>query len=188
MHLLRKLSHKLFPLRRSPDGDVSRRFDALVEVERFEEIEGEFTNRVRSMIWCNVATIDRRGRPYSRILHPLWERSTGWILTHRDSHKAKHLERSPFVSLSYIRGDVQRPLYVDCVAAWVQDAAERERIWNLALAEPPPLGFDPAPDFGSPANPKFGVLRLMPWRIVLVTFPAESYEAGHRVWRDEAVG
>jgi hypothetical protein len=120
-----------------------------VEVERFDDIEKEFTSRVRSM------------------------------------NKAVHLERNPFVSLAYVRADVQRPLYVDCRATWVEESDERERIWNLAVSEPPPVGFDPTPDFESPANPNFGVLRLSPWRIVLVTFPAASYRAGQRVWRDK---
>ena len=111
-----------------------------MDVERFADIEQEFTSRVRSMIWCSVATVDRKQRPYSRILHPLWDGNTGWILTHRQSHKAKHLERNPFVSLAYIRGDVQRPLYVDCKATWVEAADERKRVWNLAASEPPPLG------------------------------------------------
>lgn len=159
-----------------------------MEVDRFEEIEREFAERVRSMIWCSVATVDRRQRPASRILHPLWEGRTGWILTHRDSHKAKHLERNPFVSLAYVRGDVQKPLYVDCRAEWVGDARERERVWKLASSEPPPLGFDPAPDFGAPDDPRFGVLKLSPWRIVLVTFPAASHDAGQRIWRDERLG
>jgi len=44
-----------------------------VEVERFEDIEQEFLQRVRAGVWCSVATIDRQQRPYSRILHPLWE-------------------------------------------------------------------------------------------------------------------
>ena len=92
------------------------------------------------------------------------------------------------MSLAYVRGDIQRPLYVDCKATWVEESDERERVWNLALSEPPPVGFDPAPDFGSPASPNFGALKLSPWRIVLVTFPAESYDAGHHVWRDKAVG
>ena len=166
---------------------VSQRVEANVEIERFDDIAQEFTDRVREMIWCNVATVDRQQRPFSRILHPLWEGKTGWILTHRHSLKAKHLERNPFVSLSYIRGDVQRPLYVDCKATWVADGDERQRIWNLAMSQPPPLGFDPSPDFESPENPNFGVLKLAPWRIVLVTFPAESYEAGLRVWRDASV-
>ncbi len=90
-----------------------------MEVEQFAEIEMEFIDRVHSMVWCNVATVDRQQRPYSRILHPLWESSTGWVLTHRDSHKSKQ--------------------------------------------------------------------KLSPWRITLVTYPAESYDAGHLVWRNDEV-
>lgn len=159
-----------------------------MEVEHFAEIEAEFIDRVHSMVWCNAATVDRQQRPYSRILHPLWEGSTGWLLTHRDSHKSKHLEQNPYLSLAYIRGDIQRPVYADCKAAWVEDQSVKERVWELFKSAPPPLGFDPAPEFESPASPRCGVLRLSPWRIVLVTFPAESYDAGHLVWRDRAVG
>ena len=158
-----------------------------MEVEKFAEIEKEFIDRVHTMVWCNVATVDRQQRPTSRILHPLWERATGWVLTHRDSHKSRHLEQNPFVSLAYITGDIQRPVYVDCKTEWVDEQVVKERIWNLAKSTQPPLGFDPTPDFGSSENEKFGVLRLAPWRIVLVTFPADSYEAGHRVWRDPSV-
>ena len=158
-----------------------------MDVESFSEIEKEFIDRVHSMVWCNVATVDRRQRPYSRILHPLWESSTGWVLTHRDSHKSKHLEHNPYVSLAYITGNVQRPVYVDCKAAWVEDQAVKERIWELFKGTPPPLGFDPAPEFESPENRRAGLLKLSPWRIVVVSYPAESYDAGHLVWRDSSV-
>ena len=158
-----------------------------MEVEQFAEIEKEFIDRVHSMVWCNVATVDRQQRPYSRILHPLWESSTGWVLTHRDSHKSKHLEHNPFVSLAYVRGDIQRPVYADCKASWVEDRAEKERIWALVESAAPPLGFDPAPDFESPASPRLGLLKLSPWRITLGTYPAESYDAGHLVWRNDEV-
>ncbi|MEJ2133544.1 MAG: hypothetical protein P8Y95_18415 [Gammaproteobacteria bacterium] len=107
---------------------------------------------------------------------------------HSNSHKSKHLAHNPYVSLAYIRGDIQRPVYVDCKATWVDDLAIKERVWNLVKSEPPPLGLDPAPDFESPQNPRFGLLKLAPWRIVLVTFPAESYDAGHVVWRDPSIG
>jgi general stress protein 26 len=154
-----------------------------VEVERFADIEAEFIERVHSMVWCNFATVDGRLRPYSRILHPIWEGSTGWILTHRSSHKSTHLAANPHASLAYIRGDVQKPVYVDCVAEWEDAREEKRRIWALVAATPPPLGFDPTPDFVRPDHENFGLLRLTPWRIVLVTFPAPSLDAGQRVWR-----
>ena len=156
-----------------------------MQVSRFSEIEQEFIKRVHTMIWCNVATVDRRGRPRSRILHPIWEASTGWILTHRNSHKSKHLAHNPYVSLAYIT-DIHKPVYADCVATWVDDITQKQRVWELFRDTPPPLGFDPAQDFVSPEHAKFGLLRLTPWRITLVTFPAESHETGQRIWRSDA--
>ena len=156
-----------------------------MEVERFTDIEEEFIGRTRETVWCNMATVDRGGRPYSRIIHPLWEGSIGWILTHRDSHKSKQLADNPYVSLSYIRGDIQHPVYADCRAEWVESVDEKERIWALFRSEPEPVGFDPAPIFGSPSDHNAGLLKLTPWRIDLVTYPAESMDAGSRVWRNE---
>ena len=152
-----------------------------MEIAHFSDIEAEFIQRVHTMVWCNAATVDHRQRPRSRILHPIWEGSTGWIATHRNSYKSKHLEHNPYISLAYIT-EVMKPVYVDCTALWVAELAEKERIWELFKNAPPPLGFDPAPDFVSPEHENFGLLKLTPWRIALVTFPAESHEAGQRIW------
>ena len=154
-----------------------------MEVDAFESIEAEFLERVREQVWCAMTTVDRKGRPYSRIIHPFWESSTGWILTHRRSHKAKHLSANPHVALAYVRGNVQKPLYVSCSASWNDDLKQRRRVWNLVRNTPEPVGFDPANDFGTPENEEFGLLHLDPWRIVLVDFPAPSQDAGLRIWR-----
>ena len=86
------------------------------------------------------------------------------------------------MSLAYI-ADVMNPVYVDCTAEWVDDDAEKERIWNLFLTTPEPLGYDPALSFGSLNGGDFGLLKLTPWRIDLVTFPAPSMDEGTKVWR-----
>ncbi len=39
----------------------------------FSAIEQEFFDRAHSVVWCNVTTVDAKGRPTSRILHPNWE-------------------------------------------------------------------------------------------------------------------
>src|SRR5262249_29425270 len=122
-----------------PNDDCESDRGGRVEVEKFSDIEAEFIERVHSTVWCNFATVDRKGRPYSRILHPLWGGSTGWILTHRSSHKSKQLAANPHASLAYIRGDLQKPVDVDCVAEWEDGRAERRRIWDLVAATPPPL-------------------------------------------------
>jgi general stress protein 26 len=153
----------------------------------FSEIEEEFMRRVQAMVWCNVATVDGKQRPRSRIMHPIWEGATGWIGTHRNSHKSRHLELNPYVSLAYI-DDIMKPVYVDCTAGWVADLEEKKRVWDLFANTPAPVGYDPAPDFISPDHENFGVLKLTPWRIALVTFPAESHEEGQRIWRRSAEG
>lgn len=48
-----------------------------MEVSSFGEIEVAFLERIQRMVWCNVATVDRRDRPRSRILHPHWEGNIG---------------------------------------------------------------------------------------------------------------
>ncbi len=151
-------------------------------VKHFAEIEAEFSKRVRSMVWCSVATIDSQQRPRSRILHPIWEGSTGWITTHRNSYKSRHLEKNPYVSLAYTK-EVMQPVYVDCLTEWVTDLAEKKRVWEVFKTTPEPVGFDPAHDFISPDHENFGLLKLTPWRIDIVSFPAPSFEEGTLVWK-----
>ncbi|MCL4876893.1 MAG: pyridoxamine 5'-phosphate oxidase family protein [Anaerolineae bacterium] len=149
-----------------------------MEVTDFSEIQEEFLRRVHSVVWCTMATLDTRNRPRSRILHPIWEGTTGWITTRRHSHKAKHLAHSPYVSLAYT-ADLAKPVYVDCVAEWVDDLDEKKRLWDLLLTTPPPLGFDPAPIYKSVDDSGFGLLKLTPWRIEVTNFPAGP----HLIWR-----
>jgi general stress protein 26 len=153
-----------------------------MKVNSFSEIETEFIQRVHTMVWCSVATVDSKGRPRSRVLHPIWEGSTGWITTHRSSHKAQHLARNPYVSLAYVT-DIHKPVYADCTAEWVDDLDGKQRIWDLFKSTPEPLGYDPAVEFIRPDHPDFGLLKLTPWRIDLVSFPAPSFDEGTLVWR-----
>ena len=153
-----------------------------MDVADFADIEEEFIQRVHTMVWCNAATVDSHGRPRSRILHPIWEGTTGWIGTHRNSYKHKNLANSPYMSLAYIT-DIMKPVYADVTASWEDDPAQKQRVWDLFANTPPPLGYDPAPDFIHPDHENFGVLKLTPWRIALVTFPAPSHNEGQRIWR-----
>src|SRR5438270_6051319 len=70
-----------------------------MKIATFAEIADEFLERVNKAVWCNVATIDTKGRPRSRILHPIWQGEVGWITTRRGSPKERHLQEHPFVSL-----------------------------------------------------------------------------------------
>src|SRR5215470_2874656 len=101
------------------------------------ETASAFFEMAHRIVWCSAATVDSKGRPRSRILHPIWEGSTGWIATHPDSHKAGHLAKNPYMSLAYIT-ELFSPVYVDCTAEWIHDLDQKKRIWELFKNTPPP--------------------------------------------------
>lgn len=133
----------------------------------FAEIEPELMARVSRIVWCTVTTVDSKGRPRSRILHPMWEGSTAWILTGRHSFKAKHLAKNPNVSLSYW-DQAHEQVYVEATAEWEDDPAEKARLWKLVSETPEPYGYDPTPFWrGGATDPGFGLLKCTPRRIEL---------------------
>ena len=156
-----------------------------MDVASFAEIEEEFMKRVSRIVWCTVATVDRQGRPRSRILHPIWEGSTGWIATGRQSFKAKHLGSNPYVSLCYWDPQHQQ-VYVDCKADWEDDIEEKRRLWELYKSTPPPVGYDLAMFWKSPEDPTLGLLKLTPWRIELWSLADLASGKPSRVWRNSA--
>lgn len=147
-----------------------------MEVLQFEEIQSEFMRRVSEVVYCNMATVDRKGRPRSRMLHPVWDGSTGWCISWK-ALKNKHLEANPFVSLAYIQNR-DKPVYVDCHAEWVDEQSEKLRIWELHKRLPPPLGFDPEQGYGEHLATS-GLLKFAPWRIELGNLGVEPL-----IWRN----
>ena len=147
----------------------------------FADIQPELESRVRRIVWCTVATVNTKGRPRVRILHPVWEGSTAYICTGRHSHKEKHLAKNPFVSLSYWDQQHQQ-VYADCRAEWVDDVAEKARIWELFKSTPSPYGYDPAVFWpGGAASETFGVMRCEPWRVELTAMTPTGFSS--TVWR-----
>ncbi|HVL26418.1 MAG TPA: pyridoxamine 5'-phosphate oxidase family protein [Thermomicrobiales bacterium] len=149
------------------------------EYDDFVEFEPEFRERVDRMVWCTVATVDTKGRPSTRLLHPNWEGRTGWIGTHKSSSKRLHLANNPYVSLAYV-SDVVHPVYVEATATWEDDPAVKQHVWNLFLNTPEPLGYDPAVSFIAPDHENFGVLRIDPWKITLATLAGDPWQ---KIWR-----
>jgi hypothetical protein len=155
----------------------------------FESIEEDFLRISAEVAWATVATVDTRGRPRTRILHPYWEvadgRPVGWVGTVRSPLKSKHLAANPYVSVAYW-SPKQETAHADCRASWADD--ERERVWNLFLEAEPPLGYDPStlPQWkDGPLGGVYAVLRLDPWRVMILT--AEDASEGRwyqRYWRE----
>jgi stage V sporulation protein R len=101
------------------------------EAKTFQDIAATFDERVRRIVWCTVSTVDTKGRPFSRILHPVWEGSTGWIATGRQTLKTQHLAKNPVVALSYWDA-AQDTVIAQCHAEWCDDDATRRR-WDKQL-------------------------------------------------------
>ena len=150
-----------------------------MEVTSFSEIQAEFMERIRKAVYCSMATVDRKGRPRSRIMHPIWDGFVGWVISWPASHKAKHLELNSYVSLAYMN-DINKPVYVDATAEWIDDIEEKNRIWELHKNTMPPLGFDPEPHYDTINHQHFGLLRFTPWRIELGDLDNEPI-----IWRHQ---
>ena len=144
-----------------------------MRVATFADLQTEFLERVQQAVYCNMATIDFENRPRSRIVHPVWEESTGWIISWPATPKFKQIERNAHVSLAYIH-DINKPVYVDGTAVWVTDRDEQWRVWHFYKTAPPPMGFDPEPHFGTIDHMHFGLLKIIPWRIELYTLRGEA--------------
>lgn len=154
-----------------------------MDVDSFATIADAFNERVSRIVWCTVTTVDGKGRPRSRILHPVWEGSTGFIATGRNSFKAKHIAHNPYVSCSYWDQQHQQ-VYAECRASWDDSPAEKDRVWDLVKNAPPPVGYDPALFWpGGPQDPSFGVLKLEPWRIELWSLQEMASGKPSQVWR-----
>jgi hypothetical protein len=121
------------------------------------------------IVWCTVATVDRLGRPRSRILHPYWEHTEdglkGWITTRPTPLKRAHLAHSPYVSCSYWDA-THDAVVAECRASWVEDVEEKQRAWERFRTAPEPLGHDPYTIWpAGPSDPDAGVIELDPWRL-----------------------
>lgn len=157
-----------------------------MHIDHLAGLEPEFSERVRETIWCTMATIDRRGRPRSRIVHPIWETplrddAEGFVRSPRDWFKGKHLAANPHVSLTDWHPKLG-PLYVNCRADWVADRDEKTLAWDLFRSTPRMYGYDPDTFWsGGPTDPRNGVLRLKPWRAEIAARPGDA--AGpNKVW------
>lgn len=129
-----------------------------------------FVEMAHRIVWCVAGTTDPRGRPRTRVLHPLWEwdgaQLTGWILTSPLSPKAHDIASMPRMSVTYWHPD-QDTCTADCSATWQTSEHALAEAWQRFAEGPEPVGYDPSiiPQWTSPDAPAFGVLRLVPDRL-----------------------
>ncbi|HXV93758.1 MAG TPA: pyridoxamine 5'-phosphate oxidase family protein [Pseudonocardia sp.] len=130
-----------------------------------------FVGMAHRIVWATLATVDPRGRPWTRVVHPIWEfdgaRLVGWVASFDTPLKRAHLAACPDVSLTYWDPG-QDTATAQCRARLHTDDATRAAVWERFAGAPAPVGYDPAvlPQWsGGPTSPAFSALRLDPWRL-----------------------
>lgn len=120
-------------------------------------------------VWGVMTTVDAKGRPRNRVVHPVWQHDggslVGWLTTRRTPLKTAHLANNPHVSLAYVSATTDFACF-DCTAEWVEDPAGKQACWDAFGSAPEPVRYDPAniwPD--GPASETFAVLRFTPYRV-----------------------
>ena len=139
-------------------------------MDELEVVAPAFVEMAHRIVWCSGATIDRAGRPRSRVLHPVWEwdgsELKGWIATSPLSPKRADLDAHPFISLNYWTNSHDTCL-AECTAEWKLDDESRAEGWDRIRNAPAPVGYDPSiiPGWDSPTALAFGILEVVPWRL-----------------------
>lgn len=151
-------------------------------MKTLSEIAPAFVDMAHQIVWCTVATVDTKGRPRTRILHPIWEWDgeslVGWIATGPTPVKKAHLEAHNDISCSYFAPS-HDTCFAECSTEWFTDDETCEWLWNRLKDAPPPVGYDPAiiPEWADgPTSEAFAGLKLDPWR--LRVFPGSVLLAG----------
>lgn len=154
------------------------------------EVAPAFVEMAHRIVWCSVATVDAKGRPRTRILHPIWqwdgEQLVGWIATSPTPAKRAHITASPFVSVSYWAPS-HDTCVADCRVSWAFDDQTRTMVWDMFVNAPAPVGYNPTivPTWTSPTAEAFAALRLEPWQ--LRVFPGSIMMGGGgqlQKWRE----
>jgi hypothetical protein len=129
-----------------------------------------FLEMAHRIVWCSAATVDAKGRPWSRVLHPIWEwdgaQLEGWLGTGPTPLKRAHLDAHPYISLNYWTSS-QDTCVAECRAEWAFDDETCSAVWNKLKNGPEPVGYDPAiiPGWEQPSDAAFAALKLTPWRL-----------------------
>ena len=122
----------------------------------------QFVAIAHRVVWATVATVDRRSRPRSRVLHPIWVRDgdglTGWVIT-RPTPLKRRPPRPRAARLLHVLGPGarhRRRRVRRRVGATTRTSAPRSG--SAYLDAPAPLGYDFAQIFpDGPQSPGAGL-------------------------------
>ena len=128
--------------------------------------------------WAYLATANG-AQPKVRVVHPACEGNRVWVATGRASAKARHIGKNPKVELFYQIGADMVHLTVTGKAKFVEDLAEKKRIWNGKVFDYDLAQFWP----GGPESKDFGLMLITPDRVELTSLPDMTTGKPPEVWR-----
>jgi general stress protein 26 len=128
--------------------------------------------------WAYLATA-KSDQPKVRVVHPAFEGERVWVATGRTSAKAGHIEKNPKVELFYQLGPEMIHLTVTGKARFVEDLAEKKRIWNGKVFDYDLAQFWPS----GPESKDFGLMLIEPERVELTSLGEMTAGKPAEVWR-----
>jgi len=147
--------------------------------------EADFWNRVHAVAskatWAYLATV-KGTQPKVRVVHPAFEDRRVWIATGRNSAKAGHIIANANVELFYQIGSDMVHLTVTGSAKFIDDLAEKRRVWTDKIFDYDLAQFWP----GGPESKEFGLILVSPSRIELTSLAEMGAGQKPQVWRPAA--
>jgi general stress protein 26 len=144
--------------------------------------DSSFWNKVHAAAtkatWAYLATTDGN-QPKVRVVHPGFEGERVWVATGRSSAKARQLDKNANVELFYQIGAEMVHLTVTGKANFVDDPAEKKRVWDAKVFDYDLSQFFPA----GPGAADFGLMLITPARVELTSLPEMMTGKKPEVWR-----
>jgi general stress protein 26 len=144
--------------------------------------ESSFWNKVHAAAakatWAYLATAVG-DQPKVRVVHPAFEGERVWVATGRDSAKARQVGKNSNVEMFFQVGADTVHLTVTGKAVFVEDLAEKKRVWDAKLFD-----YDLSQFWPDGAESKdFGLMLITPTRVELTSLPEMMTGKKPEVWR-----
>lgn len=142
------------------------------------EVWQKFHEVAKKATWAYLAT-NAGDQPKVRVVHPAFESSRIWIATGRGSAKGAQIAKNPKVELFYQVGPEFVHLTVTGSACFVDDAAEKKRVWEGKVFDYDLVQFWP----GGHQAADFGLILVTPSRVELTSMAELMQGKKPLVWR-----
>jgi general stress protein 26 len=144
--------------------------------------ESSFWNKVHAAAakatWAYLATAVG-DQPKVRVVHPAFEGERVWVATGRGSAKARQVGKNSNVEMFYQVGAETIHLTVTGKAVFVEDLAEKKRVWDAKIFD-----YDLSQFWPDGAEAKdFGLMLITPTRVELTSLPEMMTGKKPEVWR-----